>query len=138
MNWVQAFCVVATGSIFLTALLSGVWKWQAMLNSPEHLAPPYVDIAHRAALMYSFAGLLVWHFVGWSIWPDWLNFIAALMLFVFFISSIATYLLLGLKNQTDNQFNERNSTTTTGMLMLVIAEIAGFVILFSGAIAGLI
>lgn len=105
-----------------------------MLANGSHTAPAYVDIAHRAALLYSFAGLLIFHFVTWSAWPLWLNFIAAALLFVFFISSIATYIVLGIRNQTNNQFSQRNFTTTTGMVLLLVAEVSGFLILFSGAI----
>lgn len=135
-NWVLFFCMLCTGVIFLTGLLTGVWKWQHMLKSASHQAPAYVDIAHRSALLYSFAGLLVWHFVSWSAWPLWLNFIGALLLFIFFISAIATYIILGMRNQTDNQFEQRTMSTTTGMILLLIAEIGGFLILFSGAIVG--
>lgn len=137
MSVTQQFSVVATGAIFLTALLTGVWKWRHMLNSATHLAPPYVDIAHRSALIYSFAGLLVWHFAGWSVWPDAVNLVGAILLFAFFVIAVATYIGLGYRNQTDNQFKQRSFATTTGTLVLALAEIAGFLILFSGALAGL-
>ncbi|MFA5940920.1 MAG: hypothetical protein WC809_16315 [Sinimarinibacterium sp.] len=137
MGLTQQFSAGATGLIFLTALLTGVWKWRRMLDSPTHLAPPYVDIAHRAALFYSFAGLLVWHFAGWSVWPEAVNLVGAVLLFAFFIIAIAAYIALGYRNQTDNQFKEHNFNTTTGTLALAIAEIIGFLILFSGTLAGL-
>ena len=54
-----AATIFAAGAIFLLALVLGVWKYRQMATSPNHLAHPYVDIAHRAALMYSFATLLV-------------------------------------------------------------------------------
>ena len=49
----------AAGLIFLLALVLGIWKYRQMATSPDHLAHPYVDIAHRAALLYSFATLLL-------------------------------------------------------------------------------
>lgn len=128
--------VVATGGMFLLALLAGVWKWRAMLASPQHLAPPYVDIAHRAALMYSFAGLLVWHFAAWSVWPTWLDALACAGLFLFFYAAVLTYLALGWRNETDNQFSERRFATVGGMWLLIAGEIGGFAILFSGTLAG--
>ena len=62
--------VLSAGLIFLLALVLGVWKYRQVLISPEHRAHPYVDIAHRAALLYSFAALLVAVFVQLSVWPD--------------------------------------------------------------------
>lgn len=134
MSTVQAWVMLAVGLMFLTALLTGIWKWRHMLASEKHVAPYYVDIAHRSALMYSFAGLLVWHFVGWSAWSAAVNGIAAGMLLFFFISAIATYIRLGLSNDTDNQFKERNFNTTWGMWALLVGEVSGFLILFSGAV----
>ena len=63
LEFATALTVGAAGGIFLLALILGVWKYRQMATSPEHLAHPYVDIAHRAALMYSFATLLVAVFV---------------------------------------------------------------------------
>lgn len=37
-----------------------------MATSPDHLPHPYVGVAHRAALLYSFATLLVAVFVEFS------------------------------------------------------------------------
>ena len=51
--------LLAAGLIFLWALLIGVWKYREMAASPEGRAHPYVDVAHRAALLYSFATLLI-------------------------------------------------------------------------------
>ena len=47
--------LTAAGLVFLWALVLGVWKYRQMAASPEGLAHPYVDTAHRAALLYSFA-----------------------------------------------------------------------------------
>ena len=41
--------------MFLWALLLGIWKYRQMATAESHLAHPYVDTAHRAALLYSFA-----------------------------------------------------------------------------------
>ena len=48
----------------------GVWKYRQMASSPDGLAHPYVDTAHRAALLYSFATLLIAVFVELSGWSD--------------------------------------------------------------------
>ncbi len=75
----------ACGTFFMTALLSRIWKWRAMLT--------------------------------------------------FFAIAVATYLMLGYQDRTDNQFSERNFGTTTGMVLLVAAEVGGFAVLFAGFLA---
>ena len=47
--------IVAAGVFFLTALLTGIWKYLEIAASEDGLAHPYIDTAHRASLMYSFA-----------------------------------------------------------------------------------
>jgi hypothetical protein len=50
-------------------ILTGVWKYRHMLLSDGHVAPVYVDTAHRAALLYTFGvlfvGFLLRAWVGW-------------------------------------------------------------------------
>jgi hypothetical protein len=51
--------LLLAATMFLWALLLGVMKYRQIVESEEGAAHPYVDIAHRAALLYSFALLLV-------------------------------------------------------------------------------
>ena len=76
--------LLAAGLIFLLALGLGVWKYRQMAVAENHLAHPYVDIAHRAALLYSFATLLIAVFVELSAWPTWVNLTAAMAVGGFF------------------------------------------------------
>ena len=46
--------------------------------------------------------------------------------------AIVTYVGLGLRNTTDNQFRERTFGTTWGMAALIVAEVSGFGVLFAG------
>ena len=77
------------GLIFLWALLLGVWKYRGMATSPDGLAHPYVDTAHRAALLYSFATLLIAAFVELSGWSEAVDLIAAFALIVFFVLALS-------------------------------------------------
>ncbi|HEY2389282.1 MAG TPA: hypothetical protein VGK30_20200 [Candidatus Binatia bacterium] len=124
--------LTAAGTFFLTALVTGVWKYRHMLNDPSHLAPPYVDVAHRAALLYTFAALFLARMVEDSAFPRAVNVAAIGGPLLFFAIAIATYVALGLENRTDNQFRERNFGTTWGMVGLIVAEIGGFGTLFAG------
>jgi hypothetical protein len=83
--------LLAAGLIFIGALLLGVWKYRQMAASPDGLAHPYVDTAHRAALLYSFATLLVATFVELSGWSTAVNLIAAFAVIAFFVSAILAY-----------------------------------------------
>ena len=84
--------LLAAGLIFLLALVPGVWKYRQIMTSDEHRAHPYVDIAHRASLLYSFATLLIAVFVELSAWPTWVNLTAAMVVVFFFVGAIIGYI----------------------------------------------
>lgn len=116
----------------MTALLTGVWKYRHMLVAEGHLAPFYVDTAHRAALLYTFAALLLARLVEESPFSPAVNLAAIGGPLAFFATAIATYIRLGAENRTENQFHERTFATTWGMAALIIAEIGGFGVLLAG------
>lgn len=122
----------AAGLIFLLALILGIWKYRQMAVNPDHLAHPYVDIAHRAALMYSFSTLLVAVFVQLSSWPSWVNLTAAMVLVFFFVVAIAAYIQHGLRRDTTNQFEQPSGGLHAGMVALILGEVGGFLVLLSG------
>lgn len=139
-------CVIASGVFFLTALMTGVWKYVHIARSAKAVAPVYVDIAHRAALMYSFASLLLAVFAGLSAWPATVNLIAAALPLAFFAFSIGGYVVHGILRDTDNQFLKPHRIGTaklhpallgTFMWALVAAEVGGFVVLFAGFLRAL-
>jgi len=132
MTPATTLALVACGVFFLTGLLTGIWKWRAMLTRPTHRAPYYVDTAHRAALLYSFACLVLERFAGLSPFPASLTLVATALPILFFATAIATYIRLGIADSTDNQFERRTFVTTTGMVLLVAGELGGFAILFVG------
>ena len=127
--------LLAAGLIFLLALALGVWKYRQMAVAENHLAHPYVDIAHRAALLYSFATLLIAVFVELSGWPTWVNATAAMVVVLFFVIAIVTYIGHGVKRDTTNQFANPNAGVHAGMLALIVAEIGGFGVIFAGFLA---
>jgi amino acid transporter len=124
--------LLAAGLLFLWALLLGVVKYRQMLASPEGHAHPYTDTAHRAALLYSFAALLIATFVELSGWSDAVDLVAAGALIVFFAAAIATYMVRGLQGGTDNQVRDRVRGLHSFMAALIAAEIAGFLVLLAG------
>lgn len=124
--------LLSAGLIFLLALLLGVWKYQQIATSEDHRAHIYVDIAHRAALMYSFATLLVALFVELSAWPTWVNMTAAMVVVSFFVGAIGSYMLHGALRDTTNQFEKPGWFLRVGMVLLIIGEVGGFAVLLAG------
>src|SRR5436305_11476475 len=98
--------LLAAGLIFLLALVLGVWKYREMMTSESHLAHPYVDVAHRAALLYSFALLMIATFVELSGWSTLVNLLAAGAMALYFYAAVAGYVVHGWRRDTDNQFRD--------------------------------
>lgn len=128
--------VLAAGLIFLLALILGVWKYRQMATNENHLAHPYVDIAHRASLLYSFATMLLAAFVELGSWPTWVNLTAVGVLLFFFIVAIASYIAHGAMKDTTNQFERPTAGLHIAMILLVIGEIGGFIVLLVGFVNG--
>ena len=140
MNWHLGIdtriTLLAAGLIFLLALFLGVWKYRQITVAPDHRAHPYVDIAHRAALLYSFATLLLAAFVELSAWPTWVKLTAAAVVVVFFVGAIADYIIHGARRDTTNQFEHATRGSQVSMALLIVGEIGGFGVLLAGFIAG--
>ncbi len=128
--------LLAAGLIFLLALVLGVWKYRQIMGSDDRRAHPYVDIAHRAALLYSFATLLIAIFVELSAWPAWINLTAALVVVFFFVAAILTYISHGARRDTVNQFENADSRTALAMALLIAGEIGGFAVILAGFVVG--
>lgn len=124
--------LLLAGVVFVWALALGVLKYVQILRSPQAQAHVYVDIAHRAALLYSFAILLIAVFVQFSDWPTAVDLTAALVQIVFFVGAIASYQFHGLRQDTDNQLREPGPSIRGFMSALIIGEIGGFVVLLAG------
>ncbi len=124
--------LLASALMFLWALLLGVWKYRQILSSEHSQVHPYVDIAHRAALLYSFALLLIGVFVQLSGWSELVNLLAAGAMGVYFYAAVGGYVLHGWRRDTDNQFRDPMRGTHLLMLSLIAAEIGGWLVLVAG------
>lgn len=137
---------LSCGAFFLTGLVTGVWKYRAMILDDDGLAPAYVDICHRAALMYAFACLVLAEFAGLSVWPGLVNTLAVAVPVLFFAAAVGSYAVHGLLKDTDNQLRRphrlgdrhiSSSAMNAGVYALALGEIGGFLVLFSGFLVGL-
>jgi hypothetical protein len=137
----ETLCLLAAGIFFLSALLTGVWKYRCMVTSPEAQAPYYVDISHRTSLMYAFSALLLREFVPYSpLGPMGTAWAVGIPL-LFFASAILTYIVHGVLRDTDNQLRvpHRLGRRTLPraligvyMAALMVGEIGGFLVLLAG------
>lgn len=127
--------LLASGLFLLTGMLIGVLKYQRMLTRSTHTAPVYVDIAHRAAFLYSFAMLVIARLLEYSPYSERVQVGATALVLVFLVLTVGGYLAHGLKEDTDNLFRERNFTTTWYMYMLIAGEIGGLSIILWGFIS---
>ena len=132
------------GVFFLTGLLTGVWKYWQIAQSEKSRAHYYVDVAHRASLMYAFACLVLERFAALSIWSNAVNTAAVLASMLFFALAIGSYILHGWLGDTRNQLqtpHRLGQGTVPGaamvsfMVLLILAEVGGFLVLFAGFIA---
>jgi amino acid transporter len=107
-----------------------------MSEAADGLAHPYVDTAHRAALLYSFALLLVATFVELSGWGTAVNLVAAGAMAFYFFAAVAGYAVHGWRRDTDNQFRDPVAGTGAFMVSLIAAEIGGWLVLIAGFLDG--
>lgn len=135
--------LLASGLFFLTGLLTGIWKYLAMMNSEKAEAPYYVNIAHRTSLLYAFAAQLLAVFAALSAWSPMVNLWATLFPLVFFAAAIFTYVVHGVLRDTENQLarpHRLGPVSLPGILIggfmwaLIMAEVGGFVVLFAGVV----
>lgn len=132
MNPAIKISLVASGLFLLSGMLTGVLKYQRTMTSANNRAPVYVDIAHRASFLYSFAALVIAKLLEYSPYSTRVQVIAATVPLAFFAITIMGYTAEGLMNRTDNIFRERNFTTTWYMYALIAGEIGGFAVILWG------
>lgn len=125
MNLAVKLTLAASGIFLFVGLVGGVLKYRGMMTSPDHQAHPYIDIAHRASLLYSFAALVMAALLYFSPYSDRVQLVITGVPLFFFAVAIAQYYRLGLEGKVVNQFGERNFNTTWGMWLLIVGELGG-------------
>ena len=134
MSTAYQIAILAAGVFFLNGLLTGVWKYKQIESSPDAVAHPYVDIAHRSSLLYAFAAILIANFVQISQLTAMVENAATIALLVYFAVSISIYMVQGYLGETDNQLRQIKPSTKLFMWSLIVAEIGGFLVLFYGVL----
>jgi len=141
-----ALAILASGVFLIVGLFTGLWKYFEMMKSERARSPYYVDIAHRASLLYANCSLILAVLAHFSKWSDLINFWAVLLNIVYFGLAIGLYALHGFLKDTDNQLRKPHRlgplTLPTVLIhlaifSLVVAEIGGTLVLFFGAAGAL-
>lgn len=125
-------CLFAAGLFLLGGLIAGIWKYRRIVTSADHRAPVYVDITHRAALLYSFAAVVMMKLVEYSPYSETVQLLATAVPISFFAAAIASYVWHGALEDTENQFEAQNFSTRWGMTLLIVGELGGISVLVWG------
>lgn len=133
-NTASCLALGAAGIFFMAGLLTGLWKYWRMRNHPQSEAPHYVNVAHRAALMYAFSAQLLAVFAGISAFPGWVNTMAVIPPLLFFLIAIIHYVQLGMTTNSNNSLRDSADKAKDYMILniLAVAEIGGFSVLLLG------
>lgn len=146
MSYAEKLALTSAIFLFLTGLLTGIWKYAAIARSRHATAPVYVDVLHRATLLYSFACVLLFTLAGLSVYPDIVNTLAVAVVVFFFVFANITYLIHALLRDTDNQFEKPYRLGSLrlppwlfhgAMFALIAGELGGTLVLAAGALKGI-
>jgi hypothetical protein len=94
-----------------------------------------VDIAHRAAFLYSFAMLVIAKLLEFNPYSMKIQVGAVTAVLAFLTLTVLGYLRHGIMDDTDNLFRERNFTTTFYMYLLIVGEVGGLSVILWGFIS---
>jgi hypothetical protein len=135
MNFAEKISLLAAGLFLLAGMLTGVLKYYFIMKRASSAAPVYIDIAHRTALLYSFAMLVAARLLEFSPYSVTTQTFAAGLMILFFALTFGGHLSHGLKDDTDNIFRARNFATTWFMYLLIPAHLVGLSIILWGFVA---
>lgn len=137
MKTAAQFALLSSGWFLLIGLLTGVWKYRHVMASDEGVAPTYVNIAHRASLLYAFASIVMFELVLLSPFSPIVEVVAVAAPVAFFTFAVASYVLNGRTRLTDNMFRDppKPSVLKLAMWGLIIAEIGGVTVLVAGFVS---
>lgn len=135
MNLAIKISLLSSGLFLLIGMLIGIVKHQRMLKSTDHTAPAYIDIADRAAFLYSFAMLVIAKLLESSPYSEKVQLVSMGAVLAFLSITIVGYFTHGMRNKTDNLFRERNFSTTWYVYLLAAGEIGGLSVIIWGFIS---
>jgi hypothetical protein len=126
--------ILFAGLFLLIGMITGVWKYATIMKSENAKSSMYVDIAHRNALLFSFACIVIAKLMEFSPFsPAMQMVITAIPLFYFSLTTI-NQIKEGFAGRTETIFKERNFSTTWFTYGLVIGEVGSISLMIIGFI----
>ncbi len=123
---------------FIAALMTGVWKWRAMLGARDGQAHSYIDTAHHAALHYGpfivLAGALASFWPFGEVFPAWV--LIEIMGWTM-VLSLSRYVSLGIRGGTSNQLHEPTASAKLGLVFFFFGSVLPGLTIAIGATIGL-
>ena len=126
--------VLFAGLFLLVGLLTGVWKYALIMKSENHKAPMYVDIAHRNALLFSFACLVIAKLMESSPFSPTIQMVITLIPLFYFSLTTINQIKEGAAGRNETIFKERNFSTTWFMYGLIAGEVGSILLMIIGFI----
>ena len=133
--------ILFSGIFLLIGMLTGAWKYWEIRHSSNFRAHDYVDIAHRASLLYAPACLILAALAHFTILSENVCCILVVGNIQFFVASVMSYIFHGIFKDTTNQFRTPHKVAqytlpsylmTLFMLLLIIVEIGSTFLLVIG------
>ncbi len=124
--------ILSSGVFLLIGMITGAWKYWEIRQSQNSRAHYYVDIAHRASLLYAPACLILAVLAKFTVLPEDVNCFLVSGNILFFALSVMSYIFHGLLKDTTNQFRTPHKMAqytlpsyllSIFMLSLIIVEI---------------
>ncbi len=126
--------VLFAGLYLLVGMLTGVWKYAAIMKSENHKSSMYIDIAHRNALLFSFACLVIAKLMEFSPFSPVMQMIITLIPLFYFSLTTINQIKEGFAGRTETIFKERNFSTTWFTYGLIIGEVGAISLMIIGFI----
>lgn len=126
--------ILFSGLYLLIGMVTGVWKYAKIMKSDNHKSSMYVDIAHRNALLFSFACLVIAKLMEFSPFSLTMQMVITLIPLFYFSLTTINQIKEGVVNRTETIFKERTFSTTWFMYGLIIGEVGSISLMIIGFI----
>ncbi len=124
--------ILFAGLFLLIGMITGVWKYAAIMKSENHKSSMYIDIAHRNALLFSFACIVIAKLMESSPFSPTIQLIITIIPLFYFSLTTINQIKEGFAGRTETIFKERNFSTTWFTYGLIIGEISAISLMIAG------
>ncbi len=124
--------ILFAGVFLLVGMLTGVWKYATIMKSEASKSSMYVDIAHRNALLFSFACLVMAKLMEFNPFSSAIQLTIVLIPLFYFSLTTINQIKEGLAGRTETIFKDRNFSTTWFTYGLIVGEVGSISLMIVG------